>query len=64
MTEAQLNDQLMGAMRAAIALIRAGHHREAMAAMEGAERDGREFVAKATPAGQEGTLRGVSGHGR
>ena len=53
MTEAQLNDNLMGAMRAAIALIRAGHHREAMAVMEGAERDGREFVAKQSSNGSK-----------
>lgn len=61
MTEAEITDRAVNALRAAIALLRAGHNGPALAVLEGAERDCRieaAFKANPSPAG------GVSGGGR
>jgi hypothetical protein len=60
-TEAEITDRAVGAIRAAIALLRNGHTGPAIAVLEGAERDCRiEGAFKAPP----GVAGGVSGEGR
>lgn len=61
MTEAETTDRALAAMRAAVALLRNGHVSQALAVIEGAERDCR---MDARLPGQGEGKGGVSGEGR
>lgn len=49
MTEAEITDRAVGAIRAAIALLRNGHTGPAIAVLEGAERDCRTETTNGKP---------------
>lgn len=63
MTESEITDRLLGSIKAAVALLRHGHHSEAAAVLDGAAKSASERLAEWAAERATAALGGVSGDG-